>query len=92
MRLDKFICYSTELDRSQARAEIAAGKVSVNGELCLEEAKQMHENNHISWLGQVLKARAPRYLMLHKAAGTLSSHQDGAYPSLSDSRNNLYGI
>ena len=42
----------------------------------------MHENNHISWLGQVLKARAPRYLMLHKAAGTLSSHQDGAYPSL----------
>ena len=82
MRLDKFLCYSTTLDRAQARAEIAAGRVAVNGQPCLDDAKQVHENNHITWSDQQLKARAPRYLMLHKAPGTLCSHQDGAYPSL----------
>ncbi|ART82659.1 16S rRNA pseudouridine(516) synthase [Oceanisphaera profunda] len=82
MRLDKFICYSTELDRAQARANIWASAVSVNGEICQDEAKQVHENNHITLLGQVLTPRAPRYIMLHKPASTLCSHADGAYPSL----------
>lgn len=82
MRLDKFICYSTTLDRAQARAEISAARVTVNGEPCLDAAKQVHENNLICWGVQVLKTRPPRYLMLHKAAGTLCSHQDGAYPSI----------
>ena len=67
---------------TQARAEIVMGKVSVNGEICTEIAKQVHENNDIQLSGQVLTARAPRYLLFHKRAGTLCSHQDGAYPSL----------
>lgn len=82
MRLDKFICYSTTLDRPAARTQIMAGQVWVNGEPCTEVAKQVHENNDIRLAGQVLTARAPRYVMFHKRANTLCSHQDGAYPSL----------
>lgn len=82
MRLDKFICRSTELDTAQARAEITAGNIFVNTEIITDPTKQVHENNHITLIDQVLSARPARYLMLHKPAGTLCSHQDGAYPSI----------
>lgn len=82
MRLDKFICRSSKLDQAQARATITAGKVEVNNEIATNPAQQVHENNHISLAGQRLTPRPPRYIMLHKPAGYLCSHQDGAYPSI----------
>ncbi|MCL1126164.1 pseudouridine synthase [Shewanella surugensis] len=82
MRLDKFVCKSTELSRMQARASIAAGDVSVNGEIVQDESKQVHENNHVVLNEQTLIARPFRYLMLHKPINTLSSNVDGDHPSI----------
>lgn len=82
MRLDKFICKSTELSRTEARRVIHAGEVSVNGEVVTDEAAQVHENNLIILAGRRLVARPSRYLMMHKPAGTLCSNVDGVYPSL----------
>lgn len=82
MRLDKFICYSSDLDLAQARAEIINKQVRVTGEICTEPAQQVHAHNGIEWCGRKLIPRAARYLMLHKKPNTLCSHQDGAYPSL----------
>ncbi|MBO1519663.1 pseudouridine synthase [Oceanisphaera pacifica] len=82
MRLDKFICRSTALDRTQARATITAGQVYVNNIVITDIAKQVHENNQITLEGQPLVARPARYLMFNKPAGTLCSHKDGAYPSI----------
>ncbi|WP_245849859.1 pseudouridine synthase [Oceanimonas doudoroffii] len=82
MRLDKFICKSTELSRAEARRAIHAGLAVVNGAAVTHEAAQVHENNHITLDGQRLKPRPSRYFMMHKPAGTLCSNVDGAYPSL----------
>ncbi|WP_107852732.1 pseudouridine synthase [Oceanimonas marisflavi] len=82
MRLDKFICKSTDLSRAEARRAIAAGEARVNGEVITHEAAQVHENNHITLAGQRLVPRPFRYLMMHKPAGTLCSNVDGVYPSL----------
>lgn len=82
MRLDKFVCRSTQLDQAQSRATIAAGQVEVNNEIATDPAQQVHESNYISLAGQRLTPRPPRYIMLHKPAGYLCSHQDGAYPSI----------
>lgn len=82
MRLDKFICKSTELSRSEARRAIAAGEARVNGEPVTHEAAQVHENNLVTLAGQRLEPRPFRYLMMHKPAGTLCSNVDGVYPSL----------
>ncbi|MFP2768962.1 pseudouridine synthase [Oceanisphaera sp. KMM 10153] len=82
MRLDKFICKSTDLSRTEARRTIQAGEVLVNGEAITDEATQVHENNCITLAGQRLIARPSRYLMMHKPPGTLCSNVDGAYPSL----------
>lgn len=82
MRLDKFICYSTDLHLAQARAEVITKQVWVGSEICTDPAQQVHQHNGIVWQGKNLHLRAPRYLMFHKKSGTLCSHQDGAYPCI----------
>lgn len=82
MRLDKFLCKSTELTRDQARAVLAAGKVCVNGEIISDESMQVHENNNILYDEQRLVTRPSRYIMMHKSSGTVCSNVDGVYPSL----------
>ena len=82
MRLDKFICKSTELIRNEALQVIHAGKVVVNGDVITNSAAQIHENNMVTLNGQRLKARSYRYLLMHKPFGTICSNIDEAYPSI----------
>ena len=82
MRLDKFVCKSTELSKKDAIQCIQNGDVCVNGDITINEATQVHENNTILFNGVTLKARAFRYILLHKPAGTICSNIDEVYPSL----------
>ncbi|MBW3525925.1 pseudouridine synthase [Shewanella sp. NKUCC05_KAH] len=82
MRLDKFLCKSTDLDRKAARVTILGGSITVNGAIVTDCAMQVHENNTVSLNGKPLTPRPSRYIMLHKPANTLCSNVDGAYPSL----------
>ena len=82
MRLDKFICKSTELTRNEAKKLLKMGEVRVNGEVITQPATQVHENNDISVDGQILSARQSRYLMLHKVADTICSNVDEGFPSV----------
>ncbi len=82
MRLDKFICKSTELTRSEAKKLLKMGEVTVNGEVIKNGATQVHENNDISIDGQRLTARESRYIIFHKPADTICSNVDEIYPSI----------
>lgn len=82
MRLDKYICKSTELTRNEAKKLLKTGLVQVNGEVVKNAAAQVHENNTVSIEGEVLKARSSRYLMMHKPEDTICSNVDEMYPSL----------
>ena len=82
MRLDKFLCKSTDLDRKAASVAILSGSITVNGAIVTDCAMQVHENNTVSLNGKPLAPRPSRYIMLHKPANTLCSNVDGAYPSL----------
>ncbi|NQZ32891.1 MAG: pseudouridine synthase [Oceanospirillaceae bacterium] len=91
MRLDKYICKSTELTKAEAVERINAGEVLVNGLMSgvendgdiINASTQVHENNCIFLEGQRLKTRAFRYLLLHKPAGVIcSSTDEKGYPSL----------
>lgn len=82
MRLDKYICKSTELTKSQATLAINAGEIRVNGDVINNEATQVHENNRITLNGQRLKTRAFRYILMHKPLDTICSNVDEVYPSL----------
>lgn len=82
MRLDKFVCKSTELTKAEAILRIHAGELIVNGEITTNEATQVHENNIIELNGDRLKTRAFRYILMHKPTGTVCSNVDDVYPSL----------
>lgn len=82
MRLDKFICKSTELTRTEAKKLLKSGEVRVNGEIAKNAAMQVHENNTITIDGNVLTARGSRYIMLYKVADTICSNVDEVYPSV----------
>lgn len=82
MRLDKFVCKSTELTRTEAKKLLKMGKVTVNDVVVKDPATQVHENNDISIEGQTLTARSSRYIILHKPLDTICSNVDEIYPSL----------
>jgi 16S rRNA pseudouridine516 synthase len=82
MRLDKFICKSTELTKAEAIQYVHAGGVTVNDEVILDEYAQVHENNAIRLNGETLKPRPFRYILIHKPADTICSNVDGDYQSL----------
>jgi 16S rRNA pseudouridine516 synthase len=82
MRLDKFICKSTTLTKSQAIACIHTGKVTVNQLVVTKEATQVHENNQVCLNGDTLTPRPFRYLLLHKSKNTICSNVDETYPSI----------
>lgn len=82
MRLDKFICKSTELTRNEAKKLLKSGEVRVNGEVEKNAAMQVHENNSITADGQELTARTSRYFMLHKVVDSICSNVDEVYPSV----------
>jgi 16S rRNA pseudouridine516 synthase len=85
MRLDKFVCKSTEYTKAEAIQLIHDGQLRVNGEVIINEAAQVHENNTITLNGECLKARRFRYLLMHKPLGTICSNVDEGYPSIFNS-------
>ncbi len=87
MRLDKFICKSTDLSKAEATAKIVAGAVVVNGDVVSDARLQVHEDNVITLDGAQLQARPFRYLLIHKPANTVCSNVDEAYPSIFNSLN-----
>tara|TARA_B110000438_G_scaffold293477_1_gene333404 strand:- start:10611 stop:11300 length:690 start_codon:yes stop_codon:yes gene_type:complete len=82
MRLDKFICKSTELTRTEAKKLLKMSKVTVNDVVIKDPATQVHENNDVCIEGQSLTARSFRYIILHKPLDTICSNVDEIYPSL----------
>ncbi len=86
MRLDKFICKSTELTRTEAKKLLKSGVVKVNDVVIKDPSTQVHENNTITLNNgaseQTLSARTSRYIMMHKPKNTICSNVDEIYPSL----------
>ncbi|BAJ03181.1 pseudouridine synthase [Shewanella violacea] len=82
MRLDKFLCKSTDFSRAESIDLIEAGQVRVNELVIVTAQTQVHENNCIMLAGRRLVARPSRYIMLHKPIDTLCSNVDGDYPSV----------
>ncbi|WP_111977360.1 16S rRNA pseudouridine(516) synthase RsuA [Algibacillus agarilyticus] len=82
MRLDKYICDSTEISRKDAKTIIRRGEVTVNDKVCKNAAyhvadtdKIVHDNNELTLIGL-------RYIMLHKPMDMICSTVDEAYPSI----------
>lgn len=76
-RLDKFICDSTGLTRSEAKKAIAKGRVSVNG-VCIKKAEEKIDDSidKVSLDNKEISYDKYVYYMLNKPAGVVSATTD----------------
>ena len=81
MRIDKFICETTTLTRSEAKKAIQKGQVSCNLQAITHAGFQVPTNAKI-YLNQVLLQKPQQqYFMLHKPINFICSTLDEHYPS-----------
>lgn len=76
MRLDYFLASSTGLSRKDAKREIGAGRVTVDGEPCRRANQHLRADQTVQWRDQPVTLPGERYLMLNKPAGVVSATQD----------------
>ena len=80
MRLDKYLCESTDLTRSQARSVLLSGEVTVNGEVIKRGTHVVRDGDDVQWEGETLAIIGLRYIMLNKPAGYECSLRNSQHP------------
>ena len=84
-RLDKLIADSGRATRSEAKALIRAGRITVNGALPRRaDEKYDPDTDCVALDGEALCCAANTYLMLHKPGGVLSATEDGRQETVLD--------
>lgn len=84
MRLDKFLCESTDFTRSMARTALARGEITVNGEVLKRATYVVKDTDVVAWEGEPLAIIGLRHLMLHKPAGYECTNKTSQHPSVMD--------
>ncbi|MFK0573320.1 16S rRNA pseudouridine(516) synthase RsuA [Endozoicomonas sp.] len=82
MRLDKYLSESTELSRANGKKCLHRGEVTCDGIVVKNSAFKVPEGCDVRLLGEPIKVRGLRYIMLNKPEGTLCSNVDEVYPSV----------
>jgi len=85
IRLDKLICDTTALSRSEARCAIKAGRVTVCGAAIKSpEAKADPEHEMVTLDGRAVAYKKFYYIMMNKPRGVLSATEDAAQKTVLD--------
>ncbi|MGB0361281.1 MAG: pseudouridine synthase, partial [Endozoicomonas sp.] len=82
MRLDKFLCESTELSRVNAKKYLHRSEVTCDGIVVKNPAFKVPEGCDVRLQGESVVVRGLRYIMLNKPMDMLCSNVDEVYPSV----------
>lgn len=82
MRLDKFICESTELTRSMAKKAMKQGEVTCDGNIVKDASYKVVDGTEVTLYGNPISVIGERYIMLHKPMDMICSTVDEVYPSV----------
>lgn len=85
MRLDKFLADAGLGTRTEVKALIKKGRITVNGELVKQPEKKIEPaEDAIAFDGEKLGYQEHYYYMLHKPAGVVSATEDGRFETVLD--------
>ncbi len=85
MRLDKFLCELNIGSRSQVKAYVKQGCVSVNGVVEKASDRKINENSdEVSFRGEVLNYKKYHYYMLNKPMGVVTATKDNISKTVLD--------
>lgn len=77
MRLDKFLCDTAGLTRTEAKNAVKKGQIAVNGQVQkAADFKVKETEDTVTFNGKPLSYAAFHYYMLHKPAGVITATED----------------
>jgi len=76
MRLNRFLAAAGLGSRRYCDGLIAAGRVTINGQLCIDFSAQPGERDHVKVDGKLVHGQRRLDIMLHKPAGFVSTRSD----------------
>lgn len=77
MRLDKFLCDTAGLTRTEAKNAVKKGQIAVNGQVQkVADFKVKETTDTVTFQGKPLSYAAFHYYMLHKPAGVITATED----------------
>lgn len=77
MRLDKFLCDTAGLTRTEAKNAVKKGQIAVNGHVQKAADFKVKENTDtVTFQGRPLSYAAFHYYILHKPAGVITATED----------------
>lgn len=77
MRLDKFLCDTAGLTRTEAKNAVKKGQIAVNGQVQKAADFKVKENEDtVTFQGRPLSYAAFHYYILHKPAGVITATED----------------
>ncbi len=76
MRLNRFLAAAGLGSRRQCDELIAAGRVTVNGQLCTDFSTQIDERTHVKVDHKLVRQKESLTILLHKPAGFVSTRRD----------------
>lgn len=77
MRLDKFLCDTAGLTRTEAKNAVKKGQIAVNGQVQkAADFKVKETTDTVTFQGKPLSYAAFHYYMLHKPAGVITATED----------------
>ncbi len=76
LRLDRYLCESLQITRSQAKELLAKGKVTVNGAVCKKADVKITAADEVLTGGNAVSHQTFVYIMLDKPQGVVSASED----------------
>jgi len=76
MRLNRFVAQAGICSRREADVLIAAGVVSVNGDIITEMGFRVRKTDKVQVEGETIKAEAKQYILLNKPKNFLATDED----------------
>ena len=76
MRLNRFLAAAGVGSRRQCDQIIAAGRVTINGQICTDFSVQPAPRDHVKVDGRLVHVQTPLSIVLHKPAGYVSTRSD----------------
>jgi 16S rRNA pseudouridine516 synthase len=83
-RLDRFLSSRAGISRRDVRPILAQGRVTVDGAIATRINQVIGEFTHVLLDNEVLQARLPVYIMLHKPTGVVSATRDERHKTVID--------
>jgi 23S rRNA pseudouridine2605 synthase len=76
MRLNRFLAAAGLGSRRHCDELIAAGRVTINGNTCIDFSVEPNPRDHVKVNGKLVHVAPPLTIMLHKPAGFVSTRRD----------------